>query len=107
MKNFVSSNKVHTLTAPATVVSGTAYKVGLFIVVAQADAVSGQPFACVSKGTFEYAKTSAQAWTEGALLYWDDSAKVFTTTSSGNTLCAKAGAVAANPSTTGIVILDN
>ena len=35
-------------------------------------------------GVFDMAKTSAQAWTVGALIYWDDTNKV--ATNSSNTL---------------------
>jgi predicted RecA/RadA family phage recombinase len=58
------------------------------------------------RGVFTHAKTSAQAWTQGAKIYWDDSNKVFTTTASGNTLVGAAVLAAANPSATGTVLLD-
>lgn len=35
-------------------------------------------------------KTTGEAWAFGAALYWNDTTKKFTTTSSGNTLCAYA-----------------
>ena len=63
-------------------------------------------FSALVKGVVTHAKVSAQAWTEGVKIYWDDSAKNFTTTSSGNTLCGVAAAAAANPSATGYVRLD-
>lgn len=56
-------------------------------------------------GLIEYAKLSAQAWTAGQLVYWDDGNSRFTTVSSGNTLAGRAGAPAANPTSTGEVIL--
>lgn len=59
----------------------------------------------VIAGQIEYAKTSAQAWTGGVLLYWDNGNSVFTTASSGNTLAGRAAEAAANPSSTGQVIL--
>jgi predicted RecA/RadA family phage recombinase len=54
----------------------------------------------------EVAKVSAQAWTVGAPIYWDDTAKLFTTTSTSNTLAGVAVAAAANPSATGRVRLN-
>jgi len=57
-------------------------------------------------GLVEYAKVSAQAWTSGVKIYWDDTAKVLTTASSGNTLAGLAAEDAANPSSTGIIILN-
>lgn len=74
--------------------------------VAQAAALSGADVPLVARGVFEHAKTSAQAWTVGAKIYWDNSAKVFTTTASGNTLVGAAAAAAANPSDAGLVYLD-
>lgn len=59
----------------------------------------------VIAGLIEHAKVSAQAWTGGVNVYWDDALKQFTTASSGNTLSGKAAEAAANPSTTGMVIL--
>jgi predicted RecA/RadA family phage recombinase len=56
-------------------------------------------------GLIEYAKVSAQAWTGGVKVYWDDTAKNFTTASTGNTLAGLAGESAANPSSTGFVVL--
>ena len=108
MKNYENSGDIVTLTAPSGgVVSGKVYKIGLLIVIATATVAEGLPFEGIRQARVTYEKTSAQAWTEGALLYWDDSGKVFTTTSSGNTLCAHAGEVAANPSATGVVLLRN
>ena len=57
-------------------------------------------------GLIEYAKTSAQAWTAGVKLYWDDTAKEFTTASTGNTLAGIAAETAANPSSTGLILLN-
>jgi len=108
MENAVNSGSVLKLTAPSGgVVSGTVYKIGSLIVVAQATVAEGLSFAAVPRLVLDYAKTSAQAWTEGVLLYWDDTNKVFTTTSTSNTLCGYATEVAANPSTTGRVFLTN
>jgi predicted RecA/RadA family phage recombinase len=52
------------------------------------------------------AKISAQGWTVGAPIHWDDTAKLFTTTSTSNTLAGVAVAVAANPTATGRVRLN-
>lgn len=39
-------------------------------------------------------KTTAEAWAVGAAIYWNDTTKKFTTTSSGNTACGFALATA-------------
>ncbi len=59
----------------------------------------------VIAGLIEYAKVSAQAWTAGALIYWDDTNSNFTTVAAGNTLVGIAAQDAANPTSTGYVIL--
>lgn len=108
MENYNSPGEIVELTAPSGgVVAGTAYKIGSLIVVATVTAAEAAKFsAFVGPGVVEHAKVSAQAWTEGVKLYWDDTAKNFTTTSSGNTLAGVAAAAAANPSATGKVRLD-
>jgi len=59
----------------------------------------------VVSGLIEYAKVSAQAWTGGVNLYWSASLSQFTTASSGNTLAGFAAEAAANPSSTGLIVL--
>ena len=61
---------------------------------------------CFVEGVFTLAKNSAEAWTVGELLYWDDTNKVVTATSTGHKLIGVAYAVAANPSSTGQVRLN-
>lgn len=107
MKNFVESGRILTLTAPnGGVVSGQAYKIGSLVVVATVTAAQGEPFAAITEGVVEHAKTSAQAWSEGEKIYFDTSPPEFTTASGGNTLCGVAAAAAANPSATGLIRLD-
>lgn len=106
MDNYVQSGDVLELTAPYAVSSGGGFLVGSIVAIAQADADNAAAVVGVTRGVFTHAKTSAQAWTVGAKIYWDDTNKVFTTTSSGNTLCGVAAAAAANPSATGTVRLD-
>ena len=60
----------------------------------------------ILSGLVEYAKVSAQAWTSGGKIYWDNAANVFTTAATGNTLAGLAAEDAANPSSTGLVLLN-
>ena len=106
MKNFVQPGEVLTLTAPYALTSGDGFKVGGIIALATADAANGAPVEGVVAGVYDVKKTSAQAWTVGLKLYWDDTAKEFTSTSTSNTLAGVAGAVAANPSAIGRVRLN-
>ncbi|MGY6568511.1 MAG: DUF2190 family protein [Salinarimonas sp.] len=104
MKNFVQTGDIVTVPAPAEVASGDILIVGGLIGVAVKDAASGAPVNIQLRGVFDLPKSSAQAWTVGAAIYWDDG--VATTESEGNTLIGKAVAVAANPSGIGRVRLD-
>lgn len=61
----------------------------------------------VISGLIEYAKVSAQAWTGGQKIWWDDTAGKFTNVY--GTTCYLAGyaaEAAANPTSTGFVVLD-
>ena len=106
MKNYIAKGDVITLTAPYTVVAGACLKVGSIVGVATTDAASSATVEAAVRGVFDLAKVSAQAWTVGAPIYWDDSAKLTTTTSTSNTLIGVDVAVAANPSATGRVRLN-
>lgn len=106
MKNYVQLGDTLTLTAPYDVAAGAAFKVGSIIAVATSAALSGATVEGCVVGVVDVAKTSAQAWTVGAKVYWDDTNKEFTTTSTSNTLAGVAVAVAANPSATGRVRLN-
>lgn len=107
MINFDQEGEVIPLTAPSGgVTKGTAYKIGSLVVVATATVAQTLKFSAFVKGVVTHAKVSAQEWTEGVKVYWDDSAKNFTTTSGGNTLVGVAAEAAANPTATGKVRLD-
>lgn len=93
MKNYVQPGKTITLAAPYDVTSGQGAKVGSVIGIAATDIKSGIRGEFDVVGVFDVAKATSQAWTEGLLIYWDDSAKNFTSTSSANT---KAGVAVAN-----------
>lgn len=107
MNNFVQEGDVVTLTAPSGgAVAGTGELIGSLFVVPLFSAAEGAKFEGQVTGEVTHAKTSAQAWTEGAKIYWAAGSSVMTTTSAGNTLVGVAAAVANNPSATGKVRLD-
>lgn len=105
MKNFVQAGDIITVVAPYDVASGAGALVGTLFGVAAAAALSGANVELKTTGVFDLAKVSAQAWTVGAAIYWDNSAKNCTTTASTNTPLGHALAIAANPSATGVVRL--
>lgn len=85
MKNFVQPGDNITLVATAIVPSGRGVLAGsLFGINSNAVAV-GENMVLVTQGVFDHAK-AVGAVTVGQKLYWDDAAKVFTTTVGSNTL---------------------
>lgn len=106
MKNAIQDGKVLTLTAPYTVLSGAGAQVGSIFGVATADVTSGAEGEFETEGVFDLAKTSAQAWTQGQKIYWNNSTKLCDTDGTVGMQIGRATAVAANPSSTGYVKLD-
>ena len=104
--NFKSIGVQVTVPAPAAVSSGDGVLVGSLFGVAATDAENGADVAIGTTGIWSLPKTSAQAWTVGARIYWDDSESECTTTASGNKLIGVATAAAVNPSATGLVRLN-
>jgi predicted RecA/RadA family phage recombinase len=107
MKNYVMSGEKVELAAPYNVLSGGGALVGSIFGIAQADALSGATVVLLTRGVVDMAKTSAQAWTAGVRIYWDDATKLSTTTAAAgaNKLIGVALAVADNPSAVGRVLL--
>jgi predicted RecA/RadA family phage recombinase len=105
MKNFVQPADVLEFTAPANVTAGVGVKIGDLLVISLETKLSGEKFRGVRTGVVDHAKLSAQAWTEGAQVNWDDTNKRFTTVTTGNYRAGVAAAVAANPTATGKVVL--
>ncbi|MDP2358646.1 MAG: DUF2190 family protein [Beijerinckiaceae bacterium] len=107
MKNYIAPGDTVDVAAPYEVASGAGALVGSLFGVATADAANGAPVRLKTTGVFDLAKTSAQAWTVGAKIYWDNSTKLATTTaaSGANALIGVAIAAAANPSAVGRVRL--
>ena len=106
---FVQRGDVMTFTAPGGgVTPGTGVLIGKLIVIPQTTASAGASFDGYVTGVCSHAKADTQAWTEGQVVYWDDSAKVFTTVSAGNTrVGVAAAAVGAGAGlTTGLVRLN-
>lgn len=100
-----SADDGHTFTAPAAVTAGTCVKIGDILVYPHITVGSGEKFTGSTRMVVEHAKLSAQAWTEGQQVNWDDTNKRFTTVTTGNFRAGVAYEVAANPSATGKVLL--
>jgi predicted RecA/RadA family phage recombinase len=86
MKTFIQPGHVLTLAAPSDVASGDGLLVGALFGIATHDALAGAEVETQLTGVVEIAKAASQAWTAGAKVYWDNTAKRATTVASGNTL---------------------
>lgn len=86
MKNYLMEGDTITLTAPYAVVSGDGLLVGSIFGVACGDAVISADVEAITRGVFTLKKATAQVWTQGALIYWDNTAKNCTTTLTSNKL---------------------
>jgi predicted RecA/RadA family phage recombinase len=107
MKNYVQPGHTLTLIAPGGgVASGTPYQIGQIFGVATVTAAAGAEFAAMVEGVFDLPKVSAQAWTPGAVVYWDAGAGLATTVAGGKIRIGAAVLAAANPSGTGRVRLN-
>jgi predicted RecA/RadA family phage recombinase len=105
MKNYNQSDDTIEVTAPADVNSGDGVLVGKLFGVAEFSAKAGERVNISREGVYNLPKTSAQAWVEGDLLYWDGSKATTASNSGANTKIGYAAAVAANPSATGNVLI--
>ena len=98
MKNYVQVGNSLTIAAPYDVLSGGGVKSGLIFGVASGDALSGADVDLVTLSVFDLPKVSADAFAVGAAIFWNDTTKLVTSTSSGNTKIGVAVKAAANPS---------
>lgn len=104
MKTYIQPGETMDFTSAGAVASGAVVVVGSILGVAVAATTgAGQTLTLRVQGVVEVPKTAAQAWSEGALLYWSGTA--FTTTVTGSARgCAARSALAAD--TVGIVRLN-
>lgn len=102
MNNYLQSGNILTLTATEAVTSELPYIIGNFFVIAADDAASGDEFAGYTSGKFTVVKDAGTAWSEGDLLYWDETDSNFTPTPAvaANRLVG----IAANDATSGAVV---
>lgn len=85
--NFKQDGEVLTLTAPSGgVVSGQGYMIGALFVVALTTAAQGASFQGKATGVFRLTKNTAgsgKAFTEGEIVFWDNTNKRFDKTGTG------------------------
>lgn len=103
--NYIQDGDQIELAAPYAVASGGGALIGALFGVAQVALANGERGAFAIEGVHELAKATGEAWTEGAKIYWDNTNKRCTTTSSGNTLIGVASEAAVSAATVGRVRL--
>jgi predicted RecA/RadA family phage recombinase len=108
MKNFVQAGDTLVMPAPYALASGQGAQVGQVFGVAVTDAALGADVPLKLTGVFDLTKVGSQAWTVGALVYWDNTNKRCTTVATGNLLIGAAAAAVSNAAanTTGRVRLN-
>ncbi|WP_312530216.1 DUF2190 family protein [Paracoccus sp. (in: a-proteobacteria)] len=106
MKNYIQAGDNLTVTVATAVTGGAGVLVGAIFGVAQGDAAAGEDVVLVRRGVFELDKAVAEVWTAGEKVYWDADTNALTTTAVDNLLVGATVLPAANPSGTGVVLLD-
>jgi predicted RecA/RadA family phage recombinase len=107
MQNFIQEGRTLYITAPVGgTVSGQPVVTGKIFSIASETVPAGVTTAVWRKGAYTLSKTNAQAWNQGDSLYWDNVNDVVTNVNTGTLLAiGYAFAAAANPSSTGQVLL--
>ena len=95
MKNYVQPGNTITLTAPYAVASGDGLLVGSIFGVASGTAALGETVEAALTGVYDLKKVASQAWAAGDKVYWDNTAKEATKTTTSNTLIGVATEVVA------------
>jgi predicted RecA/RadA family phage recombinase len=108
MKNFIQRGETLTLTAPYAVNSGGGALVGSIFGVAATDVASGEDCEFQVAGVFDLVRETGAStgWSQGALIYWDNTNKRVTKTSTSNKLVGVAVQAAADGDATGRVRLN-
>lgn len=109
MKTKISSGDVIDITAPAGgTTSGVGVKIGSLFVIPVTSNVAGDTVAGHRGGVFDHTAEGAgsgQAWAVGDDIYWDDTNKRLTKTTTSNTKVGVAVAAKTTTATTGRIVL--
>lgn len=108
MRNYVQNGETLTLTAPYAVSSGGGALVGSIFGVAATDVASGEEGEFQVAGVFDLDREAGAStgWSQGALIYWNNTTKVITKTATSNKLIGIAVRAAADGDATGRVRLN-
>ena len=103
--NYKHPGKTMPFAAPYDRTSGQGALIGAMFGVALGTYASGAAGQFATEGVWTLTKATGEAWTAGALIYWDDTNKRCTTTSTSNRRIGCAAAAAGSSDTTGDVRL--
>lgn len=106
MNNFVNSGETIDLVAPYAVNSGAGALVGNLFGIAKTTLANGASGPFQLKGVVTHATDTGAAWSQGDLIYWDNTNKVMTKTATSNKLIGAAVAAKLSAATTGSVRLN-
>jgi predicted RecA/RadA family phage recombinase len=106
MKNYVQSGDLITVVAPYAVSSGQGVLVGSLFGVATCDAANGANVDIMTEGVFDITALTSDTGTAGAKMYWDNTNKRLTTTTTSNTLVGVLTQAKGGSDTTARVYLD-
>jgi predicted RecA/RadA family phage recombinase len=104
MKTYVQEGRVVEFPAPYDRLSGQGAYIGTIFGIAAVDVLSGSPANFALEGVYDIVKATG-AITAGAKMYWDDTAKNVTTTTTSNHLIGVATQAAASGDATARVRL--
>ena len=109
MKNYVQKGETLTLTAPYAVSAGGGALVGSVFGVATNDYGNGEEGEFQVAGVFDLTRETGAStgFTQGALIYWDNTNKRITKTVATNKLIGVAAKAAADSDATGRVRLNS
>jgi predicted RecA/RadA family phage recombinase len=86
MINYEQLGETLDLVAPYAVTSGQGFLVGSIFAVAVVNAALGETLAGCTRGVFSLAAKSTDTGAVGTKVYWDNTEREITTTSTDNTL---------------------
>jgi predicted RecA/RadA family phage recombinase len=104
--NYLQDGEVLDHTAGADIASNAVVVMGVRVGVALAAIADGAVGPVMVEGVFSLAKKSTDVIAQGAIVYWDDTNKEVTTTSTDNTLMGYAVEAAGSGITTAKVKLN-
>ena len=105
-KNYIQPGRTVTFTAPYQRNAGEGALIGALFGVALATVANAAKGEFSIEGVWDITKTAAETFTEGALVYWDNTAKSVTSVATGNTRIGAAAAAAAGGDATARVRLN-